>query len=215
MSFHDRVAQAAFRDGNTPDEFRTSAQKHANAFWFFLLLGLAIALFASLFWAVMPLALAGIAALRSISATLTARRLQSLREPPQAVKPTVTLPPQSIDLNSAVEVSLLDDIREKYSNLLADETEPYAACLYRPASTLPYPKEAVHRALTALLDYVEGRRESALLAAEIRSPDVADMLRTGLRLLDDFLDVPAESLPVDPAANARLGMEIRARQARA
>ena len=81
--------------------------------------------------------------------------------------------------------------------------------MFRPASGLPYSKGDIETALIALLDFVEGRRESRLLDVAIRTPEEAEIIRTCLVLLDDFLDVPPEQLPTEPKANARVGFRLQ------
>jgi hypothetical protein len=117
--------------------------------------------------------------------------------------------PSRFDLDDVLHVTIIDEIRDKYSALLADESHPYSQCMYRPASLLPYPKEVIRRALEALLDFVEGRRDSRFLDVSIRTPEVADTVRTTLHLLDDFVDVPAEKLPTEPHENTRVGLDLQ------
>ena len=117
--------------------------------------------------------------------------------------------PSSFDLSDPAHVALLDGIRSAYGNHLADGLGGYDGCMFRPASELPYAKGDIETALTALLDFVEGRRESRLLDAAIRQPGVAENIRTSLVLLDDFLDIPPDQLPTEPKANAREGFRLR------
>lgn len=119
--------------------------------------------------------------------------------------------PSRFDLDDVLHVTMIDDIREKYSALLADESHPYSQCMYRPASLLPYPKEAIRSALEALLDFIEGRRNSAFVEAGMRTPQAADTVRFTLHLLDDFLDVPAAQLPTQPHDNLRAGHRLQNR----
>jgi hypothetical protein len=117
--------------------------------------------------------------------------------------------PIRLDLNDAAHVALIDDVRVKYGDLLADSSHPYANCLFRPASLLPYPKPVISATLNALLDFAEGRRESKLLSQEFRSTEFADTLRATLVHLDDFLELSPEQLPTDRHENLRIGFEIR------
>ena len=207
MSFHDQIAEAALRDGNTPDQFRAAAQRHAKAFWFLAILAAAVWFFAGWGWAVVPLGLALVTAFQSVSSTLTARKLKPLM-PFAATASIAASLPAEIDLNDVMHVAVIDDIREKYSALLADESQPYSKCMYRPVSILPYPKATVKRALEALLAYVEGRSDSTFLDESIRTPVVADTIRTCLLLLDHFVDLPAAELPTDPLQNAAVGSRL-------
>ncbi|MSR23056.1 MAG: hypothetical protein EXR92_05880 [Gemmatimonadetes bacterium] len=76
MSFHDRLADGAIRDDNTPGEFRGMAQKHANAFWAYAVLGPGVWYFFGLWWSFIPLGMALLAATQSISATRVAQILE-------------------------------------------------------------------------------------------------------------------------------------------
>lgn len=76
MSFHEKIARAAIRDGSTAAEFRTAAQKHANAFWFYAVIGAGVWFFTSWGWALIPFGLAAFVAMQSVSSTLTAKKLE-------------------------------------------------------------------------------------------------------------------------------------------
>lgn len=123
----------------------------------------------------------------------------------------VEIIPSTFDLDDVLHVTMIDVIREKYSAVLAGEEHPYAQCIYRPASLLPYPKEAIRSALEALLDFIEGRRNSAFLETGMRTPRAAETVRTTLLVLDDFLDVPAAELPSEPYENMRVGLQFQKR----
>jgi hypothetical protein len=201
MSFHGALTEAALRDGNTPEQFRVAAQRHANAFWFYTAIGAGIWYFLSWHWALIPFGVAFFVAFQSVSSTLVARKPEQ-----RAAKAHV---PSRFDLNDPAHVVMVDEIRGQYSALLADDSHPYSQCIYRPSSLLPYPKEVIRRALTALLDFVEGRRDSYLLDEGLRQPDVAEMIRTTLETLDDFLDVTPQKLPTDPRENARIAYQLQ------
>lgn len=130
----------------------------------------------------------------------------ALRRPQRAGTPGRRIPiPDQFDLGNAEDVQLIDEIRERFSQMLAHDTGPYRNCVFRPAVLLPYPKDAIRKALTALLDFAEGRAVSPHLDQEIRSTAVADTLRSCLALLDNYLDLPPEALPTDPKQNGRVG----------
>ena len=122
---------------------------------------------------------------------------------------TSTEVPSSFDLSDPVHVVILDDIRSAYGQHLADDTNPYSSCMFQPASSLPYPKTDIRNAMTALLDFVEGRRESSLLDVGLRQPEVAETLKVALIRLDDFIDIPPADLPTDPMENIQVGFRIR------
>ena len=123
----------------------------------------------------------------------------------------ITAIPSRFDLDSEEHATMIDDIRDKYSALLADDSHPYAQSMYRPASLLPYPREVIRNALEALLDFIEARRDSRYFDTSIRTPEAADTVRTCLALLDDFLEVPAQMLPTDRMENAKAGIRLKQR----
>ncbi len=121
-----------------------------------------------------------------------------------------TLPmPSQFDLEDPTHVLAVDDIRQSYFGFLADESRPYGQCLYCPAAFLPYPKEVISRALTALLDFVEGRRESTFFYNSLRNVQVSDDIRKALTHLEDFLEIEAENLPTDRLENVRTGSRLK------
>lgn len=76
MSFHDQIARMAILDGNTSQQFRAAAQKHANATWFFLIVAAVVWYITNWMWALIPLGLTAFKAFQSISATMVAIRLE-------------------------------------------------------------------------------------------------------------------------------------------
>lgn len=201
MSFHDSLAEGALRDGNTPDQFRNAAQRHANAFWFYVAIGGGVWYFFGWGWSLLPFGLAALTGMQSVSSTRLAGKLeQRLIHAPA---------PLEFDLSDPSDVLLIDKIREQYSALLADESGPYAGCIYRPTVLLPYPKEVIRHALTTLLDFVEGHRDSDLLDPSIQRPEVSEMIRTALVSLEEFIDVAPQDLPTNPTENARVGLRLQ------
>ena len=209
MSFHDELAELALRDGNTPEEFRTVAQQHALWVWIFAAIAAAVWYFVGWTWSAIPLVIAILSAVKFVSAMVTARKLEALHSLGHN-SPLAAALPQEIDLNDVLQVTIIDDIREKYSSLLADESHPYAGCFYQPASILPYPKETIERALQSLLSFVEGREESVFLDSSLRSPEAAEIIQGSLACLDNFVDIQAESLPTDPQQNLLIGSRLAA-----
>ena len=130
---------------------------------------------------------------------LAVRKVRSRDERQPAV---ATAWPASFDLNDASHVALIDRISDAYSALLQDQSHPHAACMYSPASLLPYPRPVIKTALTALREFAERRRESRLLDPHLRNADAAETFTVALLHLDNFLDVPAHQLPTDPIENA-------------
>jgi hypothetical protein len=66
-------------------------------------------------------------------------------------------PPEQLDPNEMQHLRFVDDVWERYGRVLAEQGAPHAACRFRPAATLPFPKDAIGRALDMLLDIGEGR----------------------------------------------------------
>lgn len=89
-SFHDRLADAAERDRNTPGEFSAAAQKHANAFWMWAIAGVVIWLLFSFVWALIPFALAALAAAQSVSSTRVAKRMEARQSVAAETSPPTT-----------------------------------------------------------------------------------------------------------------------------
>ncbi len=117
--------------------------------------------------------------------------------------------PDAFDLNDPTHVLLIDEIRERYSAVLSDfDTGPYAKCMWKPASLLPYPKTTIKGAMTALLDFIEGRVQSPHIDVSIRSSEAAEMVKSTLVLLDNYLEIPASELPTEPLANGRVAAEF-------
>lgn len=207
MSFHDSLAEAALRDGNAPHQFRDAAKRHANASVLLAVAGVALWFLLGWGWSVVPFALATLTALQSVSATMTGRKLEPLMPYGATASSAASLPAQ-IDLNNVLHVTIVDDVRQRYSALLVDESHPYAGCMFRPASTLPYSKATIKRALESLLDFAEGRRDSRFLANALRTPENAETLRKSVLCLEFFLEVPAADLPTDPSDNAIAGSQL-------
>jgi hypothetical protein len=76
MSFHDKLAFKARLDGNTSQQFRAAAQKHANATWVYLIVAGVVWYFSNWAWSLIPFGLAAFTAFQSISATMVAIRLE-------------------------------------------------------------------------------------------------------------------------------------------
>lgn len=79
MGFHDEMARQALVDGQTSDQYRSAAQKHANAMWIYLLIAGAVWFFTAWYWALIPAALALFVAAQSASATAVAIRLEKVK----------------------------------------------------------------------------------------------------------------------------------------
>ena len=82
MSFHDQLAQAARRNGDTPASMRRAAKQYANATGVLIVLGLITWGIGSWIWASIPWGLALFLAVQGYSDSLVADRLEKLdREP--------------------------------------------------------------------------------------------------------------------------------------
>ncbi|MEO6067155.1 MAG: hypothetical protein ABIQ41_04120 [Gemmatimonadales bacterium] len=119
--------------------------------------------------------------------------------------------PTSYDLDNPTHVLLLDSVRDKYSYVLGYDSSRFAACLFKPASMLPFPREDIRTALEALLAFARGERSSTLLDASFRNQQSIDQLEVALLSLDNFLDVPEDQIPVELRDNARLGFGLSSR----
>ena len=114
--------------------------------------------------------------------------------------------PRSYNLERPKHVAIIDEVRERYATAMADQSNEFADCMFKPADLLPYPKNEIRKALTALLDFAEDRRNSTLLDERIRSPSIVQVLRGSLMQLETYLDVPAADIPHDPDANREFGL---------
>lgn len=80
MSFHDQLAQAARRNGESPASMRRAAKQYANATWVLLVLGLVTWAIGSWQWAAIPWGLALFLGAQGYSDRLVAARLEKLEE---------------------------------------------------------------------------------------------------------------------------------------
>src|SRR6267378_41113 len=78
MGWHDNLADRAAAMGKTAIEFRSAAQRKADATWVLLIIVGVIWFFLNWLWALIPAALAGFSAFRSVSASLIATRLEKV-----------------------------------------------------------------------------------------------------------------------------------------
>lgn len=78
MSLHDKLAQKAISMGKGAEEFTATAQKHANASVFYLIIGGIVWYILGWKWALIPFGLALYVGFQSVSSTLIAIRLEKL-----------------------------------------------------------------------------------------------------------------------------------------
>ncbi len=116
--------------------------------------------------------------------------------------------PHPYDLDNPEHVVRIDEIRERYAALLAHDESAFADCTFKPASLLPYSKQEIREALSAILDYAEGRAESSHFTPVIRQPAVVATLQAGLVQLESFLDVPPDDIPREHRANVEFGLRF-------
>jgi hypothetical protein len=140
---------------------------------------------------------------------LLSRRAAQQRLGPMPVTPQLIA--HSYDLDNPDHVVRIDEIREAYAALLSHDESEFADCTFKPASLLPYPKREIAEALSAILDYAEGRASSKHLDPIIRQPNVVTTLQAALVQLETFLDVPPGEIPRDHRANIEFGMRQRRR----
>jgi hypothetical protein len=127
--------------------------------------------------------------------------------------------PIAADIDPANDRHLrfMDNVRGRYARVLENPGD-FAGCMFRPEDQLPVPREYLYRTLHLMLAIAEERvvpewwlraREIGMEAAPSQwiGEEAAETIRTCAFLLDDFLPVPADRLPRDPAENARFGMD--------
>jgi hypothetical protein len=118
-------------------------------------------------------------------------------------------PPSELNPNDYHHLQLVDDIRLRYGELLADGGSPFADCQFKPNAILPYPKQYIGRALRLLIDIAEARAKSVHLEPGVLSGEMVTTVKGCLVLLDSFLEVPPGDLPTDPDENAAFGSRLR------
>jgi hypothetical protein len=116
-------------------------------------------------------------------------------------------PPAVLDANEQKHLRLAADLWGRYSQLLSDDNQAFAACQFRPQSSLPYPKEYLALALDLLVDVGEGRIQSMHVNSKAVQSDVIVAMKGARARLDGFVDVSADELPTDPTENSKYGAE--------
>jgi hypothetical protein len=79
MGMHDKLAHRAAAMGKTAVDFHAAAQRHANATWGLLIAAGAVWYFVGWKWSLIPAALGVFTALKSVSATMVASRLEKMK----------------------------------------------------------------------------------------------------------------------------------------
>jgi hypothetical protein len=152
----------------------------------------------------------------ALVAVLTVVWLLSRRRAQQRLTPmpiAQQLIPHSYDLDNPEHVVRIDEIREAYANLLTHDESEFGNCTFKPASLLPYSRQEIAEALSAILDYAEGRASSDHFDPIIRQPTVVTTLQAALVQLETFLDVPPDEIPREQRANIEFGLRHRGRAA--
>jgi len=150
-------------------------------------------------------------ALRSEFRDVVARELYGPIGGKASVRYTTRVPTE-FDLDDRSHVELLIRIRSAFAASLQEEAGPYGQCLYKPASTLAYSKDAIRTALTALLDFAEGRRTSTLLDVSLRSRATVETICMSLACLDNYLELSTSDLPASRVENILVGGEYEQRR---
>jgi hypothetical protein len=119
--------------------------------------------------------------------------------------------PHSYDLENPEHVVRIDEIREAYASLLTHDESEFGNCTFKPASLLPYSRREIAEALSAILDYAEGRIPSEHFDPIIRQPTVVTTLQAALVQLETFLDLPPDEIPRETRANIEFGLRHRGR----
>ena len=118
--------------------------------------------------------------------------------------------PPPFDPGDEDHVRFAAAVAADYGAAMTAET-PYARCLFRPQSELPFPKSLIRTALELLSDLQAGRIMSPHIRSLHPPEGVADSVREGLVHLDCYVDAPPEALPTTPVENARIGAQYRKR----
>lgn len=116
-------------------------------------------------------------------------------------------PPAELSANEQMHLRLAGDIWEKYSLVLSDGALDHAGCVFRPQSSLPYPKEYIEQALSLLVEVGEGHIQSMHFKSSAVPADVVLAMKDARAQLDRFVDVDPEQLPTDPTENSQYGSE--------
>ncbi len=135
MSFHDKAANKAAAMGKKPHEFKTAAQKHANATWVFFIGAGAVWFFWTWQFAIILVLVGIFTAIQSISSTMIAERLSRIESAQVSAKGRET-----------------DDaftIVGNYGEIL-EKSAPAPGCA-ADVKKLPYPKKEIKEALIKVL----------------------------------------------------------------
>ncbi len=143
MGMHDTMAHMAVAAGHTPAKFYTAAQNHANMTWIFVIAAGVVLYFAGWAWALIPAAVGVFSALRSVSATMVAVRLE--KKAPSASRT------HSSDFA----------VIQGYGEAL-ETAAPYPGTV-ADARKLPYSKQKIKDALIAALQAEEDQQIRASL----------------------------------------------------
>lgn len=81
MSLHDKIALKAKEDGKKSHQFRTAAQKKANATWVYLIISGVVWYLSNWAWSLIPFLFAVFNAIQCISATIVAEKLEKYEFP--------------------------------------------------------------------------------------------------------------------------------------
>jgi flagellar basal body-associated protein FliL len=184
MSLHDKLAQQAISMGKGSSEFKAAAQKHANATWLLAIGGGVIWYFLGWAWAVILIALGVYTALKSVSATMVATRLENHEQ--------------------ASESGDTDSVRiiQAYGKIL--ETSTPVPGTVADASKLPYPKQQIKDAIVAALRSTDDQQmEEYLKAGYIQLSDWQE----GVGETNQGLDVSALDMDQDAESLAKAVFE--------
>jgi hypothetical protein len=138
---------------------------------------------------------------------MLSRRAAGRRVVPTPVTPQLI--PHPYDLENPEHVVRIDEIKEAYADVLSHEEGDFAECTFKPASLLPYSKREIAQALSAILDYAEGRAQSKHFDPILRQATVIATLQAALVQLEAFLEAPPDEIPREPKANIEFGMRHR------
>jgi len=131
-SFHDRVADQAFSDGNRSSDFRAAARAKATAFTIWLGIAVVVWVTIGFGWALIPAGLASFKAIQCISATQVARAMESRHNERESTGDPAQA--HHFDLEDPADIQRIDQIREAFSELLVHDGSEYPRGLAGPGS---------------------------------------------------------------------------------
>lgn len=185
MPLHDKLEHKAASIGKKAPEFRTAAQKHANATWFFFIIaGVVWYLADDWEWALFPIAVGVFTAFQSVSSTMIATRLENQEQ------------------SSATLDADFVQIVQAYGKVL--ETSAPVPGTVADTNKLPFPKQVIKNAIIAALHSIDDpQMKEHLKSAYIQLSDWQE----GVGKSNQGLDISTIDLRQDTESFAKAVME--------